>query len=507
MAKKGATAQKQKGNAKNNKGTGEGKAGKRKATQLPSSKPEDDGTEEHDDNQGATEDNTGASARPSRERKRSARGLESDDYQQRQPYQRNPTKSPEKRPATTQRTQGKRKALEERSNAFTFTDQPPAPLKKVKLMEGVGVPAKGTSQAPTERPRSSAVFSAAPSTLRASNSGPTPGPTARPKSLQDPQTHATIAANTAAHRRPRFPEWATPLARPLPAAPARLQPEQRVPPLGVSRPNLNRPAAPGPQPQHVSDPIFLQGSNHRAPAQVSRSSDPGQCPQVRTGQDDAGPMAVDPPLDVDKFELQDDPWADVDDGAEANHQREQTRPERGEDNGDRGQRVDRDRDEDDEADGEQLGGGEDDDNDEGEDDDEEDNEEEEDNDEEDNDDDNEEDNNDEEDDDDEDDEGRHGGHGVEDVQPEGSRQRQRKKGTKQGRRAVVKKASAFGGSVAPAIQMVCRFVRSTAITKFPMASIEEEGNLIRKAWPVVMQLKPFRGQNLPWKEEYYATVR
>lgn len=87
----------------------------------------------------------------------------------------------------------------------------------------------------------------------------------------------------------------------------------------------------------------------------------------------------------------------------------------------------------------------------------------------------------------------------------GSRKRRRKTGESE-RDPVVRKASSFGPVVGAAIQMACRYVRSMAITKNPLASVEEEEKIVHDAWPIVTQLKPFRGQSLPWDEIYYPTV-
>lgn len=213
---------------------------------------------------------------------------------------------------------------------------------------------------------------------------------------------------------------------------------------------------------------------------------------------------VDPPSDADQLDFGDDPWDDGDGGA--SHERRQTRVQFGD-------AVDDERDE--EGDGgdgaaEGAGSGDMDGGDDGEEEDDDkdgddDLGDQDDNLTDDDDDDNDDNDNEADDDDDDDDDG--DGDGDGDGEPGDDQQgRQRQKRGKGAREAVVKKASAFGPSAAPAIQMVCRYVRSAAITKSPMASIEEEGKLIREAWPVVMQLKPFRDQNLPWKELYYPTV-
>lgn len=330
----------------------------------------------------------------------------------------------------------------------------------------------------------------------ASNSRSTPGSTARPKRLQDARTLATVTATTAA---PGLPQWATPLLRFLPSAPAQPQQEQagRVPPLRIAaaRPNPSHATRPGPQPRHVSDSNLHQDNNRRHPqAQTSRSSDPGEYPPARASQDRARPM-VDPPSDADQLDFGTDPWEEMNGDGGTNHERRQTRIRFGD-------AVDEEREEeedgrDDAAEG--VGGG---DMDGGDDDEEEDRADEDEDAEKDGDDEDDEDeeDKDEEDEDDEDDENGDGEPGDD------QQSRQHRKRGKGAREAVVKKASAFGPSAAQAIQMVCRYVRSAAITKSPMASIEEEGKLIREAWPVVMQLKPFRDQNLPWKELYYPTV-
>lgn len=351
---------------------------------------------------------------------------------------------------------------------FTFTDHPPEPpVKKVKLATGVGIPAKAASQTITQRHKTTATApsqpkgpvakakapmaqnhpTAAPSESRALTARPTSSSAEHPAVSQNMDT--TEPVDTGHYQ---YPTWVTPLARIPPTAPAPPDAERAgcIPSL-----NLPNAAAVGLNPNHptmVRSPP-QQTSNTSQPdprSQPSRSINPG----AHAGGMERVLADIDEEFGDERSEGQREDvgyW----DGEDAGYWGgEDVDYGGGEDAGygtgeDMNEVGDKEREEEDEED---------------------------------------------EPDEEEDDAGGEG---------PGDRQSRCKRG--QGKEAVIKKASAFG-SAAPAIQMACRYVRSTAITKTPMASIEEEEKIIRDAWPAVMQLKPFRGQNLPWEEGYDPTV-
>ncbi|KAG8921125.1 hypothetical protein FRC01_000400, partial [Tulasnella sp. 417] len=499
-----ATA-KQKGPAAN----GGKQKGKQKPTQLP---PSPSGPEDND----ANEDNGDIpDPRPSRTRTRSAKGIASDDWMERRPYQRSPTKSPQKPTATQRRTQEKRKALNERTNAFSFNDEPPEPAaKKLKLAAGAAIPAKGSSHvsvahrrpgdsSTSTRPGSRGLETRPQNPDKRTTKRPTANPTSHPQNTD---------ARAAGSRNLHFPGWATPLAgsatnrAALPAA----GPSRPIAPLGIPhaagvQPNPSRTTARGAPPQknhHVSETVSGRNtSQQEVPTRPLRSEDPRAHPRDARmasvddnwGRDDEQDVDVDErregfqaASDGEAGELgngDDEEFGDEEEEREEEDEEEESEEEESEEEDEESEGEDRQSEEEDR----QSEDGEDDQSGSGRPEEETDEEEQED--------------------------------GMVDIDEDGidedggengsgqpTRRRDRtRKGQK--KEAVVKKASAFGSAVGAAIQMVCRYVRSAAITRYPMASIEEEGKLIRESWPVVMRLKPFRGQDLPWKEAYYPTIK
>ncbi|KAG9034708.1 hypothetical protein FS837_002154 [Tulasnella sp. UAMH 9824] len=470
----------------------------------------------------------------------SAIAIQAAQYEQQRPYRRSSTKSPQKRNSPKKRkAEKKQKALIERTNTFTFNDQPPPPpAKKVKVAAGVGVPvnrqanapaarttttsgvpanrpatapaarttadapamrmtanapaARTTTNAPTTRMTATSGVPAnrpanAPAACTTAKSGAadsraTPSPTAQPRRPGPP----AVAGQPERHR--EFPGWATPIPGSFDDLAAVPRPKEivRAPPLVLpsrSRGHPNRPSAPQPQqPRHVSDPALTrQNKPQRQQPRTPRTSNPGYYGQAGPGEDPADRM-LDETMDAMEVDFGEDPdlggFASVvrdrrgvgfRDGYdeiemdEIDMDPEAAREEEERDEVDRLPEDDFDR-EDDEGEDDEIGDGSPED----------------------------------------------GGNKSDDEaavdQAGGSRKRRRKTGESE-QDAVVRKASSFGPTVGVAIQMACRYVRSMAITTSLLASVEEEEKIVRDAWPIVMQLKQFRGQSLPWKEIYYPTIK
>ncbi|KAG9042731.1 hypothetical protein FS837_010457 [Tulasnella sp. UAMH 9824] len=382
--------------------------------------------------------------RSSRVRKPSAIAIRAALYEQHRPYRRGSTKSPQKRKSPVkQKAQKKQKALIERTNTFTFNDQPPPPPAK-KVKVAAGVGVPVNRQVNPQPARTTTKSSAADSQAI---------PTAQPRHAEHRANPPAAAGPTTKYR--RMPGWATPIPGSLEDFAALPRPREIIcaPPL-VLPPHCdhpNQPSAPPAQPSNGTSPTLpvsrktnLNPSNRERRKPATPVTTAKQG-LARTLRIAFGTNGYDE-MEMDEIE------ADPEAGREEEEGDEVEIPE------------DDFYGEDDEGEGNEIGDGSPED----------------------------------------------GGNGSDDEaeadQGGGRCKRHRKTGESE-RDAIVRKASSFGPMVGAAIQMACRYVRSVAITKNPLASVEEEEKIVHDAWPIVTQLKPFRGQSLPWNEIYYPTIK